>query len=155
MTGDKTSALAICERVAEVQAILHDHKESDRFTADEVVHKLSALMAEGYCYAIHSAEPQKTSKADTGTKLKAGMKEDPGQQSTGRQSATRALLRFAGGLLQQNRPNATSFVGTSPDSAIGTVGLFRTAISRNLGKVPYPYFHCGVLLPGNSFFAGI
>ena len=40
------SAWAICERVAEAQALLHDHTEGGRFTADELVRKLAALMAE-------------------------------------------------------------------------------------------------------------
>ena len=37
---------AICERVAEAQAILNDHREGGRYSADEVVAKLDALLAE-------------------------------------------------------------------------------------------------------------
>lgn len=36
----------ICERVAEAQAILHDHVEGGKFSAGEVVEKLQALMSE-------------------------------------------------------------------------------------------------------------
>ena len=37
MTDIKASAWAICERVAEAQALLHDHTEGCRFTANELV----------------------------------------------------------------------------------------------------------------------
>lgn len=46
MTELKTSAWAICDRVAEAQALLNDHTEGGRFTADELVRKLAAIMAE-------------------------------------------------------------------------------------------------------------
>jgi hypothetical protein len=46
MTEMQASAWAICERVAEAQALLNDHTEGDRFTNDELVRKLAALMAE-------------------------------------------------------------------------------------------------------------
>jgi hypothetical protein len=46
MTDIKATTWAICERVAEAQAMLHDHLEGGRFSADELVRKLSALMAE-------------------------------------------------------------------------------------------------------------
>lgn len=46
MTDIKATAWAICEQVAEAQALLHDHLEGGRFTADEMVHKLAALMSE-------------------------------------------------------------------------------------------------------------
>ena len=46
MTDIQASALAICERVEEAQTILNDHIEGGRFTADELVRKLTALMAE-------------------------------------------------------------------------------------------------------------
>jgi hypothetical protein len=45
-TPQQTSAWAICDRVAEAQALLHDHTESGRFTAEELVGKLAALLAE-------------------------------------------------------------------------------------------------------------
>jgi hypothetical protein len=44
MTDTQVSTWAICKRVADPQALLHDHLESGRFTADEVVRKLGALM---------------------------------------------------------------------------------------------------------------
>jgi hypothetical protein len=43
MTDMQASTWAICERVAEAQALLHDHTEGGRFTADELVRKLAAL----------------------------------------------------------------------------------------------------------------
>ena len=46
MTDMKANAWAICERVAEAQALLHDHLEGRRFTADEIVRKIAALMNE-------------------------------------------------------------------------------------------------------------
>ena len=46
MTDIKSSAWAICDRVAEAQALLHDQLESGRFTSDEIVKKLAALMSE-------------------------------------------------------------------------------------------------------------
>lgn len=46
MTDFKANAWAICERVAEAQAMLNVHIEGDRFTADELVRKLAALMTE-------------------------------------------------------------------------------------------------------------
>jgi len=46
MTDIKANTWAICERVAEAQAMLHDHLEGGRFTADEIVRKLGALMKE-------------------------------------------------------------------------------------------------------------
>jgi hypothetical protein len=46
MTEMQASAWAICERVAEAQTLLNDHLEGGRFTADELVRKLAALMAE-------------------------------------------------------------------------------------------------------------
>jgi len=46
MTDIKANAWAICERVAEAQAMLHDHLEGGRFTADEIVRKLGALVKE-------------------------------------------------------------------------------------------------------------
>jgi hypothetical protein len=46
MTDIKTNAWAICERVAEAQAMLNDHLEGGRSTADEIVRKLGALMNE-------------------------------------------------------------------------------------------------------------
>ena len=46
MTDIQASAWAICDRVAEAQALLHDHLESGSYTADELVRKLAALMAE-------------------------------------------------------------------------------------------------------------
>jgi hypothetical protein len=46
MTNIQASAWAICERVAEAQALLHDHAEGDQFTVDELVRKLAAIMAE-------------------------------------------------------------------------------------------------------------
>ena len=53
MTDIKGSAWAICERVAETQALLHDHTEGGRFTADELVRKLAAIMrAEGLLRAM-------------------------------------------------------------------------------------------------------
>lgn len=46
MTNIQAKAWAICERVAEAQALLNDHLEGGRFTADELVRKLAVLMAE-------------------------------------------------------------------------------------------------------------
>jgi hypothetical protein len=46
MTDIKANAWAICERVAEAQTMLNDHIEGGRFTADELVQKLCALMKE-------------------------------------------------------------------------------------------------------------
>jgi hypothetical protein len=46
MTDMQASAWAICERVAEAQALLHDHTEGGRFTSNKLVRKLAALMAE-------------------------------------------------------------------------------------------------------------
>jgi hypothetical protein len=46
MTNIQASAWAKCERVAEAQALLHDRTEGGQFTADELVRKLTALMAE-------------------------------------------------------------------------------------------------------------
>ena len=46
MKDIKAHARAICERVAEAQAMLHEHLEGGRFTADEIVRKLAALMKE-------------------------------------------------------------------------------------------------------------
>ena len=46
MKDIKASAWAICDRVADAQALLHDHLEGGRFTPDELVRKLAALMAE-------------------------------------------------------------------------------------------------------------
>lgn len=46
MTEIKSAAWAICDRLAEAQALLHDHLESGRFTSDEIVKKLAALMSE-------------------------------------------------------------------------------------------------------------
>ena len=46
MTDIKAHAWAICKRVAEAQALLNDHLEGGRFTADDVVRKLAAIMAE-------------------------------------------------------------------------------------------------------------
>lgn len=46
MSDLKASAWAICERVAEAQALLHDHVECGKYTADEVVRKVSALLSE-------------------------------------------------------------------------------------------------------------
>ena len=37
MTEIRASAWAVCDRVAEAQALLHDHLESGRFTSDAVV----------------------------------------------------------------------------------------------------------------------
>ena len=45
MTEIQSSAWAVCDRVAEAQAILHDH-ENGRFTSDEFVKKLAALLSE-------------------------------------------------------------------------------------------------------------
>lgn len=42
----KQSTFAICERVAEAQAILNDHTEGGRRTAAEVVKALAALFRE-------------------------------------------------------------------------------------------------------------
>jgi hypothetical protein len=36
----------ICDRVAEAQALLHDHIESGRFTSDEIVKKLAVFISE-------------------------------------------------------------------------------------------------------------
>ena len=46
MTEIKTSAWAVCDRVMEAQALLHDHLKSGRFTSDEIVRTLAALMSE-------------------------------------------------------------------------------------------------------------
>jgi hypothetical protein len=46
MTDIKANTWAICGRVAEARAMLHDHLEGGRFTADEIVRKLAALMKE-------------------------------------------------------------------------------------------------------------
>ena len=46
MTDIKANAWAICERVPEAQAMLNDHLEGGRFTADAIVRKLAALMNE-------------------------------------------------------------------------------------------------------------
>jgi hypothetical protein len=46
MTDIKANAWAICERVTEAQALLHDHIDGGRSTANEVVRKLAAIMAE-------------------------------------------------------------------------------------------------------------
>lgn len=46
MTDIRACAWAICDRVAEAQALLHDHLEGGRFTTDEMVRKLAALMAQ-------------------------------------------------------------------------------------------------------------
>ena len=43
MTDMQASTWAICERVAEAQALLHDHTEGGRFTTDELVRNLAAL----------------------------------------------------------------------------------------------------------------
>lgn len=42
----RKSALEICDRVAEAQAILHDHSECGRYTPEEVVAKLDSLLCE-------------------------------------------------------------------------------------------------------------
>jgi hypothetical protein len=42
-------AFEICERVAEAQAILDDHKAGGRYTAAEVVEKLHGLLSEEGC----------------------------------------------------------------------------------------------------------
>ncbi len=46
MTENRASIIAICERVAEAQAILDDHVAGGRRTAAEVVKALAALFAE-------------------------------------------------------------------------------------------------------------
>lgn len=46
MSDLQQHAFAICDRVAEVQAILHDHLEGGKHSAAEVVAKVAALMAE-------------------------------------------------------------------------------------------------------------
>ncbi len=45
MTDINASAWAICERVAEAQALLHDHTEGGQFTASELVRKRDSLGA--------------------------------------------------------------------------------------------------------------
>jgi hypothetical protein len=40
------AVFAICERVAEVQALLHDHVECGKHTAEEVVKKLQKILSE-------------------------------------------------------------------------------------------------------------
>jgi hypothetical protein len=45
----------ICDRVAEAQAILHDHSECGKYTPEQVVAKLNALFAEeGLLRAMHA-----------------------------------------------------------------------------------------------------
>ena len=46
MTDIQASAWAICERVAEAQSLLNHRLEGGRYSADELVRKLAALMAE-------------------------------------------------------------------------------------------------------------
>ena len=46
MSDMQASAWAICERVAEAQALLHDHTAGGQVTADELVRKLAAIVAE-------------------------------------------------------------------------------------------------------------
>ena len=43
----------ICDRVAEAQAILHDHLECGKYTPQEALQKLQAVMSEdGLIYAM-------------------------------------------------------------------------------------------------------
>ena len=42
----QASAWEVCERVAEAQALLHDHVEDKKHTATEVVARLDALFKE-------------------------------------------------------------------------------------------------------------
>jgi hypothetical protein len=44
--ADTEQAFAICERVAEVQALLHDHIECGKHTAADVVAKVQAILSE-------------------------------------------------------------------------------------------------------------
>jgi hypothetical protein len=46
MADFRANAWAICNRVAEAQALLHDHLECGRFTTDGLVRKPAALTAE-------------------------------------------------------------------------------------------------------------
>lgn len=45
-TDLQTFSLQICERVAEAQALLNDHREGGKHTAAEVVARLDALFKE-------------------------------------------------------------------------------------------------------------